>query len=153
LIGYTLIQTLLQNSAGRDQPRNGLDHRIVGLAMLHRAVPYLIEFYRILWVVSVLFWLLLGFYAQWKIHTAYTTLGERVRKQGYTWFSFQFQLPSFSRGTPLYVEHLDSLPPDLRARYFLLRKQMLRSIWLVVVWLASLVVIGVLLALIGRYDR
>jgi hypothetical protein len=120
---------------------------------MQHLLPYLIEFYGILWVVSVPLWLLLGCYANWKIYTAYKMLGDRVAKQGFMWFSFQFQLPRFSQATPIYVEYFDSLPPDLKIRHCLLRRQMLRSIWTIAIWFACLVIIGALLAWIGRYDR
>jgi hypothetical protein len=119
--------------------------------MLDRILPYLIELYVILWVVSVPLWLALGCYAHCKIYTAYKMLGDRVAKQGFMWFSFQFQLPNFSRGTPIYVEYFDSLPPDLKARHCLLWGQTQRSLRIMGIWIASLIMISVLLAWIGRY--
>jgi hypothetical protein len=124
--------------------------RVLPYLIEFRALPYLIEFNVILWLVSVPLWLLLGCYANWKTYTAYKMLGDRVVKQGFMWFSFQFQLPSFSRGTPIYVEYFESLPPDLKARHCLLRRQMLRSIWTMAIWFASLVTISALLAWVSR---
>lgn len=47
-------------------------------------------------------------------YIAYKLLGGRVEKLRFLWFSFQFQLPEFSKGMAMYVDYFDALPNELK---------------------------------------
>jgi hypothetical protein len=87
----------------------------------------------------------------WKSYSAYKLLGDRVSRLGYYWFSAQFQLGSLAQGMPGYVDYLDTLPPDLKMRVLALRKQMLRSVWMLALWIVFVILFGAVSALVRRH--
>src|SRR5262245_21582958 len=96
--------------------------------------------------------LIFGVICQWKTYTAYELLGDRVRRLGFQWFAFQFQLGSFARGMPGYVDYMDSLPSDLKTRILALRRQMQQSLSALALWIVFVFLFGALSALIRRHD-
>jgi len=66
-------------------------------------------------------------------------LGERVVNLSYYWFCFQFQNPGIARHFPGFVDLFGSLPEDLAAQVFVVRRDMKRAEMIIAFWMLLIV--------------
>ena len=78
-------------------------------------------------VLAALFW-------HTRVYSLYRLLGERVGNLGYYWSSFQFQTPGIARQFPGFVDLFRSLPDDLAAKVFIVRRDTRRAEIVMVFW-------------------
>jgi hypothetical protein len=78
-------------------------------------------------------------FVYWRIYVAFRLLDRRVKELGFAWFSFQFQLPSFAKGMPGYVDYFDSLPEELKKRVTAIRREINVARLIVVLWTLLLI--------------
>jgi hypothetical protein len=79
-------------------------------------------------VLAALFW-------HARVYSLYRLLGERVGNISYYWFSFQFQVPGFARQLRGFVDLFSSLPEDLAAKVFVVRRDAKRAEIAMVLWM------------------
>jgi len=78
-------------------------------------------------VLAALFW-------HARVYSLYRLLGERVGNLSYYWFSFQFQTPGIARQLPGFVGLFSSLPDDMAARAFVVRRDTKRAEIIMLFW-------------------
>src|SRR5262245_45973189 len=78
-------------------------------------------------VLAALFW-------HARVYPLYRLLGERVGDLSYYWFCFQFQTPGIARQLPGYVDLFSSLPDDMVARVFVVRRDTKRAEIIMLFW-------------------
>jgi hypothetical protein len=83
-------------------------------------------------VLAALFWHV-------RVYSFYRLLGERVGNISYYWFSFQFQTPGIARQFPGFVDFFSSLPKDLAAKVFVVRRDTKRAEIAMVFWMLLIV--------------
>jgi hypothetical protein len=83
-------------------------------------------------------------FVYWRTYIAYKLLGDRVEKLGFLWFSFQFQLPEFSKGMAMYVDYFDALPNELKGRTIAIRREINIARLIVVAGLLFLIFSGLI---------
>jgi hypothetical protein len=83
-------------------------------------------------VLAALFWHV-------RVYSLYRLLGERVGNISYYWFSFQFQTPGIARQFPGFVDFFSSLPKDLAAKVFVVRRDTKRAEIAMVFWMLLIV--------------
>src|SRR5712691_6274801 len=79
-------------------------------------------------VLAALFW-------HARVYSLYRLLGERVGNLSYYWFCFQFQTPGIARQFPGFVDLFSSLPEDLAAKVFVVRRDTKRAEIAVAFWI------------------
>jgi hypothetical protein len=78
-------------------------------------------------VLAALFW-------HARVYPLHRLLGERVGDLSYYWFCFQFQTPGIARQFPGYVDLFSSLPDDLAAKVFIVRRDTKRAEIVLLLW-------------------
>jgi hypothetical protein len=78
-------------------------------------------------VLAALFW-------HARVYSLYRLLGERVGNLSYCWFCFQFQTPGIARQLPGFVDLFSSLPDDLAAKVFIVRRDTKRAEIVMLFW-------------------
>ena len=81
-------------------------------------------------------------FVYWRVYIAYKLLGGRVEKLGFLWFSFQFQVPEFSKGMGMYIDYFDALPNELRGQIIAIRREINIARLIVVLGLLLLIFSG-----------
>jgi hypothetical protein len=110
----------------------------------------MIEIYKVLFVGSAIGVALYAFYGIWRLYGIYRMLGDHVRGMGFYWFSFQFQHETFARGFPYYVDYLDGLPDDLKARVIAARTQFRYRQMFIICWIVAVLSFGWLASKLAR---
>jgi len=85
-------------------------------------------------LVSVLISALVAVFWHARAYSLYRSLGERVGNRSYLWFSFELQNPYMAGQFPGYVDIFQSLPDDLAAQVFIVRRDMKRAQLIVACW-------------------
>jgi hypothetical protein len=69
-----------------------------------------------------------------RVYSLYRLLGDRVGNISYYWFSFQFQTPGIAQQFPGFVDLFSSLPEDMAARVFVVRRDTKRAEIIMLFW-------------------
>jgi hypothetical protein len=83
-------------------------------------------------VLAALFW-------HARVYSLYRLLGERVGNISYYWFCFQFQTPGLARQFTGFVDLFSSLPEDLAAKVFIVRRDTKRAEMAMAFWMLFVV--------------
>jgi hypothetical protein len=92
-------------------------------------------------------------YAYWKIFTVYNLLGSRAEKFGFLWFSFQFQLPTFSKSMPGRLNYFDDLPNNLKVQVLAVQRRLNSARLIVVLWIIFVILASVANAWFRRHYK
>jgi hypothetical protein len=86
-------------------------------------------------LASLLVPVLATFFWHVRAYSLYKLLGGRVGNVSYYWFCFQFQTPGIAREFPGFVDLFSSLPEDLAAKVFVVRRDTKRAEVAMLFWI------------------